>query len=648
MDIQFVLNSFPDSPGYLLRISSGYGISQVRVNGHFLSSKPIHRNQEVLWLIPASCLRKGNNHLFLEELQNKSIEKPIEIELYGLPGTAEVLHFEEIFSEQVYGVKTQPATDPLQLKYDVIHVELQQSITMTHSNITASMMMIGEVIDTTSSLSTVVLDFNGYSGFFSVKSVDQGPANQGVGNLPYELDYGKNRLYIALPEPMPAFSRFTVRVYYSGIPYPYTSGSPWGGYNSWTQGTTGIPIIFSLSEPYGARNWWPCKDIPDDKFTADLYWECPTTYFAVSNGKLIDCEIVGNGTHRFHYQETYPISSYLVSVACSKYEYVFGIYTSLNHSFMTVGHYLYPDQTESEGESASGTLDLMEFLAGKFGEYPFLSDKYVTSTFPSSGMEHQTCTGLGAGLLSPDGRGVLNCHELAHQWFGDALTMGHFNHLWLNEGFATYAEALWKEKEGGIEAYHRYVDNWTTKDTYPLVSSHADEFSPYIVYRKGAWVLHMLRHIMGDSDFYKGMKSYAADSSLKYGNVLSSDFQSHMEKALGQDTSLAWFFNPWLYQSNRPVYSYHWSQHLGGTETVLDLTVEQTQTGGYYSMPLDIRVKLTNGKQITYRIWNTQFPIEEIQIPMGDLVTVSSLEFDPDNWVLKFMAETLVEDWNLY
>jgi len=643
----FNLKHAIDYQGYLLRLVN-QPPDLIRMNGHFLNNKPVIGEKGYLWLIPGAYLENGKNELVLYYRETKIPTTLPAIEIYGLPDTAEVLHFEKIFGCRGVSLKAQPAADPLQLKYDVIHVELRHTISMTHSNITASMLMIGEVTDTTSSLSTVALDFNSYSGFFSVKSVDRGPGIAVAGSLPFNADYEANRLYISLPEPVPAFSRFTIRAYYSGTPYPYASGSPWGGYNCWSQGTSGTPIIFSLSEPYGARNWWPCKDLPDDKFTADLYWQCPTTYFVVSNGKLVSCADDGNGMHTFHYAESYPISSYLISVACSKYEYVYGVYTSLNHSYMTVGHYLYPEQVDSEGNSAGGTVAIMEFLARKFGEYPFLREKYVTSNFPSSGMEHQTCTGLSAGALSLDGRTVLNCHELSHQWFGDCLTMKHFDHLWLNEGFATYAEALWIEETQGTEAYHQYVNKWTTKDTYPLVSSRADEFYPYILYRKGGWVLHMLRHIMGDAKFYQGVNSYLADSSLQYGNVLSSDLQHHMETALGGDTSLNWFFDEWLYQANRPAYVYSWVQYLEGGETKIQLNIQQTQTGGNYVMPLDIKVYMTNGTSTTFKIWNTQSPSQNFTLSLGDLAAVSSLQFDPDNWVLKSSATTEVEGWDSY
>ena len=615
------------------------------LNGNKLDNDSVSGDDGLYYRIPGILIKPGDNILEYRYLSDSPPQTIKLIELFPLIFTDEEVHFDWIFGAHRVRLQSQPAMDTNQLRFDVQHIVLNQKISLTSSVITASMAMVAQCIDSTLSFKTVVLDLDGNSGSFSVKSVDWGLGTQ---TTRFTHTLSQSRLFIPLPAALPLNSIFTVRVYYSGTPNPNgTFGAP---YRASTHGTPAVPIIYSFSEPYGARQWWPCKDVPDDKFTADLYWTCATAYFPVSNGVLSDKTINSNGTHTLHYKESYPVSSYLVSVACTNYKFLFGIYTSLNGtSIMTVGNYIYPENLATEGNGVGGTLALIKFYARMFGEYPFIREKYVTASHNiSSSMEHQTCTSLGGGLLSPDGRGRSNCHEFAHQWFGDMITMKNFDHLWLNEGFATYIEALWIEEQYGTDSYHTYVNNWTTYDTYPIVGGSADNFSGYIVYRKGAWVLHMLRKVMGDAPFFAGIKDYAGDTSLMYGNALSSDFQRHMESSLGGTTSLSWFFNAWLYQSNRPAYQIGWGNHTQNGNTVLDLRINQTQTGGYYVMPVDVKVKFTGGTSTTVTVWNTQTPLQYSHVTLNGNLSVSAIVFDPDNWLLKTASITPIKNWNSY
>lgn len=481
-------------------------------------------------------------------------------------------------------------------------------------------------------LSQAVLDFDPNGGQLIVSKVDSG---EGTPQLTFTTDDTNDWLLITLPETLSTSDTFTVRVFYSGYP---SSGGVFGApYRVETHGS-GVPVVYTFSEPYGARKWWPCKDVPEDKATIDLHIIAESPYFVVSNGKLLSIEDAGGGYRQFNYSETYPIVTYLVSICCSNYIFGSAVYTSQDGTItMTVGHYVYPENSEELG-GIVGTLEAMNLFSQLFAEYPFIREKYVTATHNSgAGMEHQTCTSMPPGDLAPDGRGRRNIHELAHQWFGDSITMAHFDHLWLNEGFATYCEALYVEHYQGMDAYHDYVNAWESRginDAYPLVNPNADLFYGSLVYRKGTWVLHMLRHIMGDEDFFDALRNYY--HKYAYQTALTPHLQAEFEALYGE--SLDWFFQEWVYGTGRPTYTWSWHTDSTPGDNVLNLTIRQTQSGSIFKMPLDVRVSDLNGREQTFVVWNEQQE-QLYQIPVGDF-EVFNVEIDPDNWVLNRTGES--------
>lgn len=628
---RIVITTYLDKPmlgyDYAIRVL-GQEVAII-ANGKLIETIPVQGSDGVYNCIPSLYLNPGSNTIDL--IRSKSSVPQLEyVEMFALLFTNEDVHFNQVFGEKTISVMAQPPANSEQQKFDVLHYDLSHTVTMTSSIITAQLIMTAKC--TTASFDTVVLDLNSNNGSFTVSSVDRG-----VGTSTLVYSQTTNWLFITMPGTITTNSIFTVRVFYSGIPNP--SANLFGNLYSYIQTTHNsgtIPLVCSFSEPFGARKWWPCKDLPDDKATIDSHWICPTAYYPVSNGKLVSVTTSG-GNHTFNYTETYPIATYLVSIACTNYAYYYGIYTSQNLlSQMTVGAYIYPENTVSESTGVQGTITMVDFFAKKFGEYPFLTEKYVTATHNyTSSMEHQTATSLRPGGLSPS-YFVKDVHELSHQWFGDMITIQTFDHIWLNEGFATYCEALWQEGFYGIDSYHNYVNAWSTSDAYPIVSSNGDALSNSIVYRKGAWVLHMLRHVVGDSTFFAAMRNYAADTALTYGNAVSIDLQHDVEKTVGGSTSLTWFFNEWLYQANRPNYFWGASSHVSSGTTYFDLEIRQTQASATYVMPIDFRITFTPSGSTTVTVWNTQYAKQNYHIPLGPGLTVSTITFDPDNWVLDY------------
>ena len=244
---------------------------------------------------------------------------------------------------------------------------------------------------------------------------------------------------------------------------------------------------------------------------------------------------------------------------------------------MPISHAIFPENWGTEGGAAAGTLQVLNFFAEQFGEYPFLNEKYFTASHRDGvGMEHQTCTSMPGNETDSvgvsDGYNRRNVHELAHQWFGDLITGRTFDHLWLNEGFATYCEALFYEYQQGVQAFHSFVNAWSVSTTTPVVGPNSDSFSGSVVYRKGAWVLHMLRHVVGDATFNQILRQWVVNPSTHYGTAVSSDFEDVAESVSGMD--LTAFFNQWLYRpdgvsSSRPTYRFNG----GSTRAGADFTV---------------------------------------------------------------------------
>ncbi len=595
------------------------------LNDSPLPSRAVRGRDGWYFLIPSVATREGTNTLTVSRSNLSSPRSSESLEMVTLEETSEIAHFSRIFGDPV--ARIQPPADPSQAHYDALHYDLSLRLTSTATIPAGTLILTARSL--VDNLQTVALDLDDNNGQMTVTGVDTGIESQ---PLAYTLDGASERLFVTLATPVSSPSTFSLRVRYQGSPNPNSAFG--AAFEANTHGPSATPIISTLSEPYGARTWWPCKDLPDDKATQTTRITCAKAYTAVSNGTLISNLDNGNGTHTFVWEETYPIATYLVSVTCTNFQMAESAYTALDGTTtMPVRHYVYPEYYSYDGPAAlPGTIHALEVLAELFGEYPFLQEKYSNVTFPwGGGMEHQTCTSMYPQGLGPTGLGLINVHETAHQWFGDLVTMKHFDHLWLNEGYATYCEALFREHESGKAAYHTLINSWWVYDAAPLVSDRADDFNGGVVYNKGAWVLHMLRHVVGDETFFRATRAYLQDPAHAYGNALSSDLQAHFEDASGRD--LDGFFTPWLYLPGRPHYRYAWRAAQEDGQSFLYLWTDQIQTQGLYSMPVDLLVQnaaATSSALCQIEVCDRN---QTFKIALGDL-TPASVTWDPDNWVL--------------
>lgn len=603
----------------------------VSIDGKPLDRDPVVRADGALFQIMNYRLHAGALTLRIDAAEGASLTF-VGATMFSLAGQAEEDVFAQVFGEapaaQAKPTAKAQAVLASQADYDVQWYDCSWTPSMTAAALnSASVFMGGRSLNST--LQTVILDFNSNGGALVIDSVDAGPSTAA---LPYTVDTGNNLLQITLPTAVPVGTEFRVRVNYHGSP-SQVSGHWAVPYNLKTHGS-GTAVLYTFSEPDGARTWWPCKDQPGDKATTMTQRiSVPTgqSWEVVSNGKLAS-KTTAAGLDTWVWQCGHPISTYLVSMCVSNYTYVSSTYTSRNGLVtMPIKHAIYPENLSTEQNGAAGTVQVMNFFADTFGEYPFLDEKYYTASHNSgSGMEHQTNTSMPGGDVQ-DGLQRRNVHELSHHWFGDKITCATFDEIWLNEGFGTYCEALFYEHQSGSTGYFDTVNGWDPGDTYPIVPAlPALDYST--VYHKAGFVLHMLRHVIGDTAMFQTLRTWAGTPSVSYGNATTADFKAVAESTSGKD--LTWFFNQWIYVAGRPNYYFRAGSHHVGSTNYLDMTVYQTQAQGYYKMPIDIQMTDASGATQTVVFNNSAAASDTQSINVGSFAPVSVL-FDPQNWVLK-------------
>jgi aminopeptidase N len=402
-------------------------------------------------------------------------------------------------------------------------------------------------------------------------------------------------------------------------------------------------LVWSQGEPTSNRYWIPCYDEPDQRQTTEIIATVPAGNEVVSNGKLLSRkENTGAKTVTYDWRQDKPHPSYLVTLVVGKFDVV-----QEEWEGVPVMYYVAPGRKPEVQPTFARTRDMLSYFSKQFGvRYPW--DKYaqVMCYQFGGGMENTSATTMGDRILL-DERSLLDrnsdsiiSHELAHQWWGDMITCRDWSHLWLNEGFASYAEALWDE-------HHKSRDDYTYNmhgkargaieggKTRPVMDRHYT--SPGAMfdgrsYPKGAWVLHMLRHELGDEAFWKGIKQYATEHQLQ--SAESGDFRRSMEKATGRD--LERFFYDWVERPGNPDLEVT-TEYLPDDHQA-KIVVKQTQAGEAYHFPL--KVVLHMAGSATPTVLEQQMTDKEVtlRIPLTDSLT--RVDVDPDQAVLSDIKET--------
>lgn len=377
--------------------------------------------------------------------------------------------------------------------------------------------------------------------------------------------------------------------------------------------------IWTQGQPEDNHYWFPCYDFPDDKVTSEQFITTAANEIAISNGALVETINNADGTRTFHWKMEQPHNSYLISL-------VVGDYVKLSDTFknIPIEYYTYPGTETVAQRAFEKTPQMMEWFS-KILNYDYPYNKYaqtVAASFIFGGMENITATTQSdIEILKNTGEKVststenLVSHELAHSWFGNLVTCRDWSHAWLNEGFATFMEASFREREGGRDAYLAEMESnastYFSEDTYryrrPIVYNRyrqpIDLFD-MTLYKKGALIIHMLRETVGDEMFWKALNRYLIDN--QYRSVTTADLQRAFEQTTGQQ--LDWFFDQWVYRAGYPELRVR-SSYNPATRR-LTLFVAQTQTPDattpeVFRLPVEIELATARGAR-TERIEMTQ------------------------------------------
>ncbi|PKL82198.1 MAG: peptidase M1 [Ignavibacteriae bacterium HGW-Ignavibacteriae-3] len=461
---------------------------------------------------------------------------------------------------------------------------------------------------------------------------------KGNKNLPYLQS--NDSLKITLDREYAVGEEFSIDITYSGYP---KSGNFGNFVFSTHTSQISNPVIWSLSEPYGAKEWWPSKDTPADKADSSEVWISADPYFvSVSNGVLTETVDNPEGTLRtYKWKNSYPISNYLISIAMTNYHRYDTPFEYEPGKILPVTHYIYPEQFNSVKSNLDKVNDMISIFSDKFGQYPFIKEKYGQAQVQNgASMEHQTIS-----TMSTFNENV-EAHELAHQWYGDKVTCKNWQNIWLNEGFASYSECIYRENKYGAADFKSYVNGFMSQAKNAVgtiyvqnILSVNEIFSPSRSYKKGAMVLHMLRGIVGNDKFFQIMREYADEPGLAYNTATTEDFQKVAERVYGQ--TLEYFFKQWIYGDTYPKYTVGTNFKLvsGNNYNVTVRLIQNTNPSlnpRFFKMPVPIRITTANG------IVNTTL-FNELQ-DQGWVIPVvgqpSKVEIDPDDWILKDIVAT--------
>ena len=442
----------------------------------------------------------------------------------------------------------------------------------------------------------------------------------------------------ALAQPGAANSLLSARIYYHGTaPNGNTAaiGNALNTRSMVNDGQNNIPynVTWTLSEPFSAHEWFPCKQVLTDKADSSDVWVTTTLPNKVgSNGVLARTVTLPNNKVRYEWKQRHPIDYYLISVAVAPYVE----YTSYAHptgsSAIPILDYVYNQNTLTNFQTEiNRTAGFIENYSTLFGLYPFADEKYGHSMAPiGGGMEHQTMT-------TQDGFDfTLTAHELFHQWFGDNVTCASWEDIWLNESFASYGEYMSLQAFSPPAAARAWMDNahgyaFSNNGTVyvPDTTNVGRIFNYSLTYKKGGAVVHMMRYLLNDDvKFYRALRTY--QQTYRGSTAHTADFQRVLEAEAGR--SLTYFFQQWFRGRGYPTFTARWRQTGSNFLMQVAETVSEPATTPFFDTDVDYRLYFTNGTTQTVRLRQSQ-AITQLTLPITG--TVSRVDIDPDQWVLE-------------
>lgn len=426
-----------------------------------------------------------------------------------------------------------------------------------------------------------------------------------------------------------------VQIWYHGT--PNTGGGFFSGISTGTSPFWGAQATWTLSEPFNAKQWWPVKQVLEDK--ADSAWVFITTDStnkAGSNGMLTGISNMGNNKVRYEWKTKYPINYYLISAAVSDYqEYAIYAHPQGYPDSVLILNYLYnnPNILNYFKSVIDQTADMIELFSDLFGLYPYASEKYGHAMAPfGGGMEHQTMSTMGTFNFN------IVAHELGHQWFGDLVTCATWQDIWINEGFASYTEYLANEflkSHSDAQALMASVQGNVMSQSGGSVFVPAQDatnvsriFSSRLSYNKGSALVHMIRFELGDDQlFFDALKTFLA--AYANGVATGDDFKTVLENISGR--SFQDFFDQWYYGEGHPVFDVHWAQIDPATVRVITYQATSSPVTPLFKMPLEFRFVSASGGDTLVRLQISQ-TTDTFFVNVNR--TVDNLIADPDRWML--------------
>ena len=412
-------------------------------------------------------------------------------------------------------------------------------------------------------------------------------------NTALNYTHKDHKIFIELSKPLNKGEKGAFTINYEGVPVAQWETSyglqPVNKITPSDLNSYKYSQLYTHSEPYNARGWWPCKQSLIDKIDSiDIFVEAPKTYETASNGLLVSNSISGS-KRIVHWKHKYPIATYLVFFSVAPYEIYSDWATLSDGTHLEILNYVFPDEVDTFKLLTPLAVEFIEYYSTLLIDYPFKKEKYGHARVQGmANMEHQTMTTLASTT------DYVMIHELAHQWFGDYITCGSWKDVWLNEGFATFFHVTFN----GRENKYRAIDAWNVAQWYAqleemgsvFVTDTTNEsriFSASLSYYKGACIVHMLQGLFGDSIFYQGLKNYLNDDRVKYGFATTKLFQEIMEATA--DTSLTEFVNDYIYGEGFPIYNINCHQ----VEKHLEFELTQTQSSPnspFFDMDIPVSV----------------------------------------------------------
>ncbi|MBW7868425.1 MAG: T9SS type A sorting domain-containing protein [Brumimicrobium sp.] len=518
-------------------------------------------------------------------------------------------------------------------KYDVYYYKLDVNVERTSEDIDGTVEMRAKVRN--SSMDTILFELH---PFLTITDIRLNGST---------IAFDRVNTAVIVKTNLAAGTDFKLEIDYGGTP-PNSGTDPnsGGAMSNETSPYWGGQVTWTLSEPFYAYEWFPCKQSLRDKIdSVDIWVTTDISNKVGSNGLLANITDMGNGKHRYEWKNRYPIDYYLISIAVSDYqEYSYYVHWPEDYNdSMLVQNYLYNNQyiLNFYKTKIDNTGNYILALSQKFGKYPFWNEKYghAMGEF-GGGMEHQTMT-----TLIDFGKSLV-VHELAHQWFGDLVTCSSWADIWVNEGFAAYAEYL-MEEGNPTNAASLLTDLHDAVMQQPGGSVWVEDslnmsriFSGRLTYNKGGAIIHTMRHIINnDSLFYAGLQNYL--DTYKYGTASGLELQAIMETTSG--VSLTNFMQEWYFGEGYPTYSARWNQINDQLFIELSQTTSTPSVTPLFTTPVEFQFTRDLGDTIIRMNINnsTQF----LQIPIQGVVTNLS-KIDPKNYIINDIG-TITHDPSL-